>query len=73
MDWTYAKILNFELDFTKRRFIKSYFINQIPNTMNKQNDQFPSIYSATILQNPRRNIIARYAPPICHFFVSNLW
>ena len=39
MDWTNAKILDFELDFTKRRFIESYFINQIPNTMNdKQND-----------------------------------
>ena len=51
MDWTNAKILDFELDFTKRRFIESYFINQIPNTMNdKQNDKFPSIYSATLLQ-----------------------
>ena len=51
MDWTNAKILDFELDFTKRRFIESYFITQIPNTMNdKQNDKFPSIYSATLLQ-----------------------
>ena len=51
MDWTNAKILDFELDFTKHRFIESYFINQIPNTMNdKQNDKFPSIYSATLLQ-----------------------
>ena len=51
MDWTNAKILDFELDFTKRGFIESYFINQIPNTMNdKQNDKFPSIYSATLLQ-----------------------
>ena len=41
MDWTNAKILDFE----------SYFINQVPNTMNdKQNDKFPSIYSATLLQ-----------------------
>ena len=51
MDWTNAKILDFELDFTKRRFIESYFINQIPTTMNdKQNDKFPCIYSATLLQ-----------------------
>ena len=51
MDWTNAKILDFELDFTKRRFIESYFINQIPYTMNdKQNVKFPSIYSATLLQ-----------------------
>ena len=35
-DWTNAKILDFELDFTKRRFIESYFINQIPNTMNDE-------------------------------------
>ena len=52
MDWTKVKILDFELDFTKRRFIESYFINQIANTMNdKQNDKFPSIYSATLLQS----------------------
>ena len=51
MDWTNTKILDFELNFTKRRFIESYFISQIPNTMNdKQNDKFPSIYSATLLQ-----------------------
>ena len=51
MDWTNAKILDFELDFKKRCFIESHFINQIPNTMNdKQNDKFPSIYSATLLQ-----------------------
>ena len=48
MDWANAKILDFELDFAKRRFIESYFINQIPNTMNdKQNDKFRSIYPVT--------------------------
>ena len=51
MDWTNAKILDFKLDFTKRRFIESYFINQIPNAMNdEQNDKFPSLYSAALLQ-----------------------
>ena len=51
LDWANAEILDFELDFTKRRFIESYFINQIPNTMNdKQNDKFPSTYSATLLR-----------------------
>ena len=50
MDWTNAKILDFELDFTKRRFIESYFMNQIPNTMNdKQNDKFTCIYLAVLL------------------------
>ena len=49
LDWTNAKIFNFDLDFTKRRFIASYFINEISNPMNdKQNDKFPSIYSATL-------------------------
>ena len=73
VDWTNAKILNFELDFTKRRFIESYFINQIPNTMNdKQNDKSPSIYSATLLQTPQRNIIAFRVPPICRFLAANL-
>ena len=32
-DWIHAKILHFELDFTKRRFIESYFSNQIPTTV----------------------------------------
>ena len=32
MDWTNSKILDFELHFTKRRFFKLNFINQIPNT-----------------------------------------
>ena len=46
MGWTNAKILNFELDSTKRRFIGPHFINQILNTMNdKQNVKFPSNYS----------------------------
>ena len=46
MDCTRAKFLDFELDFTKRRFIDSYFINQIPHTMNdKQNDKFPRFLS----------------------------
>ena len=49
MYWTKAKILDFEVNFTKSRFIESYFINQIPNTMN---DKFPSIYLATLLQTP---------------------
>ena len=72
MDWTNAKILDSELDFTKSRFIESYFINQIPNTMNdKQIDTFPSIYSVTLLQTPGRNMIAFHAPPISHFFVSS--
>ena len=53
MDWTNAKILDFELDFTKRRFIESYFINEIPNTMNdEQNDKFRNIFSATLILNP---------------------
>ena len=69
MDRTNAKILDFELDFTKRRFIESYFINQIPDTMNdKQNGKFPSIYLATLLQTQWRNIIVFHAPPIGHFF-----
>ena len=39
MDWTNANNLDFELGFTKRRFIESYFSNQIPNIINeKQNN-----------------------------------
>ena len=74
MDWTNAKILDFELEFTKRRFIESYFINQIPNTMNdKQNDKFYSFYLATLLQTTWRNIIVFHAPPICEFCTSNFF
>jgi len=47
-NWANAKIIEFELDFTKRRLIESYLIQKTANTMNdKQNDKFPSIYSAT--------------------------
>ena len=73
MDWANAKILDFKLDFAKHRFIESYFINQISNTLNdKQNDKFPSIYLATLLQTTRRNITVFHAPPICQFFAFNL-
>ena len=42
ISWTNAKILDFELDFIKCRFIESYFINQIFSPMNdKLNDKFP--------------------------------
>ena len=42
-----------KLTSQKRRFIESYFINLIPNTMNNlQNDKFPRILSATVLQTP---------------------
>ena len=73
MDRTNAKILDFKLDFTKHWFIQLYFINEIPNNMkDKQNDKFPSIYLATLLQTPWGNIIVFHAPPICQFFASNL-
>ena len=80
MDWTNAKILDFKLDFTNRRFIESYFINQIPYTMNdKQNDKFPSIYSATLLQTTWRSIIVfhlrqsvSFSLPICYNFCVNV-
>ena len=49
MDGTNAKILDFELDFTKRWFIELYFINQIPNTTNyKHDNKFPSSTSNTM-------------------------
>ena len=49
MDWINAKILDFELDFTKRRFIEKYLINHIPSAISdRQNGKFPSIYSATL-------------------------
>ena len=74
IDWTNGKTLDFELDFTKRQFIELYFINQIPNTKNdKQNDKFPSIYSATLLQNTWiKNIFVFHARPICQFFTFYL-
>ena len=69
MDWTYSEILDFELEFRKRRFIELYFINQISNTMNdKQNEKFPSIYLTTLLQTQWRIIIVFHPPPTCQFF-----
>ena len=73
MDWTNGKVFNFKLDFTKRRFIESYFNYQILNTMNdKQNDKFPSIYWAALFQTPSRYIIVFCAPLIGRCFVSKL-
>jgi len=49
INYANARIIEFELDFTKRRFIESYFIQKTANNTNdKQNDKFPSIYSATV-------------------------
>ena len=73
MDWTNAKILDFELDFTKRRFIESYFINQIPNTMNdKQNDKSLAFIRQLYFKPHDVTLLFFHAPPICQFFASNL-
>ena len=70
---TNAKVLDFKLDFSKRRFIESYFINQIPNAVNdKQNDKFPSIYSDSATNLLWGLNIVFHTSPFCHFFVCNL-
>jgi len=45
MDWQQSKILEFECDFHKRRFIESYYVNSDQSSMNdKSSDMFPDIY-----------------------------
>ena len=34
IDWNNSQILKFETDYRKRRVIESFFINNVPNTMN---------------------------------------
>jgi len=45
MNWQQSKVLYFECDFHKRRFIESYYINSDQSSMNdKSSDMFPDIY-----------------------------
>ena len=37
IDWNNSQILEFETDYRKRRFIESFFIKNVPNTMNDIN------------------------------------
>ena len=34
IDWNNSQILEFETNYRKRRFIESFFINNVPNTIN---------------------------------------
>jgi len=52
MNWFKTKIVAFEKDFRKRRFIESFFISSRPNVINeKSSDLFPQIYKAMFGQN----------------------
>ena len=43
--WNNNQILEFETDYRKRRFIESFFINNVPNTMNDgKSISLPSMY-----------------------------
>jgi len=45
IDWNNCKILHFETNFVKRRFLESYFIHQNGQCVNeKENSYFPAIY-----------------------------
>ena len=41
-DWDHSKILTFETDFTKRRFLKSFFIHNSENAINDEENCFYS-------------------------------
>ena len=46
IDFKNAKVLQFQTDFIKRRFLESWFINFTNNTMNDKDIQsFPQIYN----------------------------
>ena len=45
VDWDHSKILTFETDFTKRRFLESFFIHNSENSINdKENCFYSEIY-----------------------------
>ena len=45
IDWNNSQILEFQTDYRKRRFIESFFINNVPNTMNdRKSISLPSLY-----------------------------
>jgi len=45
MDWANSKVLEFESNYYRRRFIESFHINSDKDTMNeKRSDLFPDIY-----------------------------
>ena len=45
VDWDHSKILTFETDFTKRRFLESFFIHSSENSINdKENCFYSEIY-----------------------------
>ena len=45
VDWDHSKILTFETDFTKRRFLESFFIHNSENSINdKENSFYSEIY-----------------------------
>ena len=45
VDWDHSKILTFEADFTKRRFLESFFIHNYENAISdKENCFYSKIY-----------------------------
>ena len=42
VDWDHSKILTFEIDFTKRRFLESFFIHNSENSINDRENCFYS-------------------------------
>ena len=42
VDWDHSKILTFETDFTKRRFLESFFIYNSENAINDEENCFYS-------------------------------
>ena len=51
VDWNHSKILTFEIDFTQRRFLESFFIHNSENAINdKENCFYFEIYDNTVQQ-----------------------
>ena len=45
LDWETSKMLTFETNYHKRRFIESFYINQKQNSMNDEKSVFmPALY-----------------------------
>ena len=64
IDWQHLKVLEFECDFHKRRFIESYYINTDQSSMNdKSSDMFPDIYRFLMSKQWRLLLCSVYGLP----------
>ena len=58
VDWDHIKILTFEIDFTKRQFLESFFIHNSENSINDKENCF----HYEIYDNLTQSTVVYYSP-----------